>query len=110
MYLFASNNPAATVTVQTTLFGSIRIEAEVGLRAKGWTSDVLEGAEKIIESASDAYYDFYENIVDFLGTITGQKVTRKRRPEVEIKKEVKWEFNVELAYFEHALPSFVIRI
>ena len=110
MYLFASNNPSATITVSTTLFGNIRIEAEIGLRAKGWTADALEGAEDIIQSASDAYYEVYENIVDFFGTITGQKVTRKRRPEFEIKKEVKWEFNVVLAHFEHPLPSFVIRI
>ncbi|MFO1002106.1 MAG: calcium-binding protein [Planctomycetaceae bacterium] len=110
MYLFASDSPAATITVTSSLFGSIRIEAEIGIRAKGWTADALEGAEDIIQTASDAYYEVYENIVDFFGTITGQKVTRKRRPEFEIKKEVKWEFNLPLAHFERPLPAYVIRI
>jgi hypothetical protein len=109
LYLFASNSVTPTLSVKTTLFGAIRIEAEIGIRAKGWTEDLLEGADEIVESAADAYYEVYENVVDFLGTITGQKVKRQRRPETEIKKEYKKEFSVLLADFERS-STRVIRI
>lgn len=108
-YLFGPNQVTPTLTVDTTLFGALRIEAELGIRAKGWLSDYLDDAEQILESAADAYFTVYEDILNLIGTIVGQKAKRVRRPEVEIKKEVNWEFMVLIADFDRT-QSRVFRI
>ncbi|WP_146602294.1 hypothetical protein [Novipirellula aureliae] len=109
-YFFGGNASRPTLNVQPFSIGRLDLEAEVGVEARGWAGDLVDDLNDLVDVGEDVYVEVVQFVYYLLGFVTGEKVKRVRKPEVEIPKEWHHEWDKSLIDITRELPAIRVEL
>ena len=108
LYVFEANGVKARLEVQNTLTGELAFQANISITASGWTAEIIDGANEVLEDAAQVYHTVETFGKKVWGTITGTSYRKERRPEWEIQKEVSFNESFILVNIHHDFQTTIM--